>query len=74
MVTNNALFLEGQSIVRPPMLNGVSFDSWRDRMKIFLQSRDIKFWYIVNEVPYKATIVDEELSKIRQKTRNELST
>ncbi|KAL3510113.1 hypothetical protein ACH5RR_029514 [Cinchona calisaya] len=73
MATNNALFFEGQSITRPPMFNGTNFISWRDRMKIFLQSIDIELWYVVNEGPFEASIIDDQTNRRREKTRNELT-
>ncbi|KAL3519121.1 hypothetical protein ACH5RR_021710 [Cinchona calisaya] len=73
MATNNALFFEGQSVTRPPMFNGINFISWRDRMKIFLQSIDIDLWYVVNEGPFEASIIDDHTNRRREKTRNELT-
>lgn len=73
MATNNVLFLEGQSIVRPPMFNGINYICWRDRMEIFLQSIDIELWFIVSEGPYEATIIDETTGRNRIKTRSGLS-
>ena len=67
MVTNNTLFSEEQSITRPPMFNRVNFVSWRERVKIFLQSIDIELWYIVNERPYATTILDADLDRFRPK-------
>ena len=71
--SNNALFLEGQSITRPPMFNGANYVSCKDRMEIFLQFIDIELWYIVNEGPYEASIIDEINGEKRSKTRFELS-
>lgn len=40
-------------------------------MEILLKFIDIELWYMVNEGPYEATILDEKLGKIRPKTRNQ---
>ena len=42
-------------------------------MIIFLQSIDIELWFIVNEDPYDASIVDEVTHRPKPKTRNELT-
>ena len=72
MTTNNAIFFEGQSVTRPLIFNGSNYVSWKERMIIFLQSIDIELWFIVNEGPYDASIIDEVTHRPRPKTRNEL--
>ena len=52
MTINNALFLEGQSIIRPSIFNGINYVIWKDKMEIFLQSINIELWYIITEGPY----------------------
>ena len=73
MAINNILFLERQSIIRPPMFSGSLFSSWKQRIEVFLQSIDIEFWFIVNLDSYETTLLDANMSKNRSKTRNELS-
>ena len=72
MATNNVLFLDGQSITRPSMFNGVNYVIWKECMEIFLQSIDIELWYIVDETPYEDTILDADLSRFRPKNKSEL--
>ena len=73
MATNNAMFMEGQSVTRPPMFSGSNYVSWKERMIIFLQSIDIDLWFIVSEGPYTTTTVDTTTHEVRQKTRDELT-
>ena len=73
MATNIALFLKDQSITRSPIFNSVNYVSWKRRMKIFLQFIDIELWYIVNECPYEATILDIDLGRFKSKIRSELT-
>ena len=42
-------------------------------MKVFLQSINIEFWFIINLDPYKATILDANMGRNRPKTIIELS-
>ena len=42
MATNNALFLEGESIIMPPIFNDVNHLSWKECMEIFWQSINIE--------------------------------
>ncbi|KAL3529731.1 hypothetical protein ACH5RR_009053 [Cinchona calisaya] len=73
MATNNALFLEGHSISRSPIFNGINFIYWRDRMKIFVQAINIELWFIIYEGPFEANILDENTHRLRLKTRYELN-
>ena len=38
---------EGNSIYRPPLLDGINYSYWKARMKAFLKSIDEKVWYCV---------------------------
>ena len=67
------MFSEGQSMTKPPMFNGSNYVCWKERMIIFLQSLDIKLWFIVNDRSYDVSIVDEETGRPRPKTRSELT-
>ena len=73
MATNNAFFLEGQSIIRPPLFSGSHFSSWKQRMEVFLQSIDIELWFIVNLDSYETTTFDANMDRNRPKAMNELS-
>ena len=42
-------------------------------MKVFLQSIDFEFWFIVNLDPYETTLLDSNTGKNGSITRNELS-
>ena len=55
MTTNNVLFLEGQSKIKPPMFSSSHFSSRKQRMEVFLQSIDIKLWFIINLDLYETT-------------------
>ena len=65
MTTNNAIFFEGHSVIRPPMFNGSNYVSWKERMIIFLQSIDIELWFIISEGPYDASLIDENTHRSR---------
>nr|AJE29371.1 putative gag protein [Coffea canephora] len=73
MATIKVSFLEGQSIDRPPMFNGSHFSMWKQRMMIFLQSVYIELWYVVEDGPYEARIIDSTTNLSRLKTRQELN-
>ena len=73
MTTNNAIFFEGHSVIRPPMFNGSNYVSWKERMIIFLQSIDIELWFIISEGPYDASLIDENTHRSRPKIRSELT-
>ena len=38
------LMKEGQSISRPPLLDGTTYDDWKVRMCVYIKSLDIKVW------------------------------
>ena len=62
MASSNNAFVEGQSIVRPPMFNG-EYAYWKNRMKIFLKTIDE--WNIVETGYRTPTIVvdNQEIEK-----------
>ena len=37
----------GQSLIIPPLFNGINYAYWKVRMKAFLQSLDEKVWQVV---------------------------
>jgi len=40
---------EGLSTSKPPLFNGLNYDYWKKRMRIYLQSNDLKYWtFILN--------------------------
>ena len=55
------------------MFNGSNYVNWKKRMIIFLQSIDIELWFIVNESPYDASIIDEVTHRSKSKIRNKLT-
>ena len=55
-ISNNVLFNEKQSIVRPPMFCGEYFDIWRIKIENFLKSIDIRLWFVIKNGPYEALI------------------
>lgn len=42
---------EGQSINRPPLFNGINYNYWKNRMKIYVQSVDYELWRIIMNGP-----------------------
>ena len=73
MTTSHAMFVEGQSVTRPPMFSGSNYVSWKERMIIFLQSIDIELWFIVSEGPHEANFLDADTGLLRPKTRVEMN-
>ena len=73
MTTNNGIFFEGHSVVRPSMFNGSNYVSWKEKMIIFLQSIDIELWFIISEGPYDASLIDENTHRSRPKIISELT-
>jgi len=58
MADNKLPFAEGASISRPPIFNGVNYQFWKVRMKIFIESIDCDIWNaIVNDPFIPMTIV-----------------
>ncbi|XP_061347377.1 uncharacterized protein LOC133292880 [Gastrolobium bilobum] len=68
--------LEGGSTYRPPFFNGIDYPYWKTRMQIFLESVDLKIWYIVEEGYQPPTRLDDNgknmLKKYTEFTRAEL--
>ena len=56
MASSNYLFLEGNSINRPPIFNGVGYHYWKTRMKIFIEAIDLNIWEAIEIGPYIPTM------------------
>ena len=61
------VFVEGSSINRPPMFNGMNYAFWKIRIKIFMESIDSCIWEVVVHGPYvpMQVVKDEEVVKPR---------
>ncbi|MQL71664.1 hypothetical protein Taro_004006 [Colocasia esculenta] len=60
---------EGQSVNRPPLLDGEDYPYWKTRMEYFLQGHDYQIWSIVEEgdllvTNEKAQWTDDDRKKI----------
>ena len=42
----NTSFIEGQSTARPPQFNGLNYNYWATRMRIFMQACSFESWNI----------------------------
>ena len=40
-------FSEGRSINSPPLFDGSNYDSWRVKIKVFIQVQDYNLWNII---------------------------
>ncbi|XP_020206890.1 uncharacterized protein LOC109791936 isoform X1 [Cajanus cajan] len=45
------IITEGHSILRPPYFSGKNYPDWKERMKIFIKSVDIKLWLVIKNGP-----------------------
>jgi len=45
-------FVEGTSINRPPMFDGVNYALWKIIMKIFMESIDMGIWDVMISGPF----------------------
>jgi len=57
MASSNYLFLEGNSINRPPIFNGVGYHYWKTRMQIFIEAIDLNIWEAIKIGSYIPTMV-----------------
>jgi len=57
MASSNYLFLEGNSINRPPIFNGMGYHYWKTRMQIFIEAIDLNIWEAIEIGPYIPTMV-----------------
>ena len=60
MATQNFHNMEGQSTHRPPLFNGVDYNYWKVRMRVYLQSIDYALWRIVEDGPFVPTKSDKD--------------
>ena len=42
----NTSFIEGQSTARPPLFNGMNYNYWATRMRIYMQANGFDSWNI----------------------------
>ncbi|GAV87378.1 zf-CCHC domain-containing protein/DUF4219 domain-containing protein, partial [Cephalotus follicularis] len=61
--------LEGSSISRPPLFDGINYSFWKTRMTIFLQSLDYQLWHIIVNGPRMPTRTIDGV--VSPKPRNE---
>ena len=57
--TTNTSFIEGQSTARPPLFNGMNYNYWSTRMRIYMQSNGFETWNITQN---EYTIPTEDFS------------
>ena len=52
--SNNAITvgMEGHSITRPPLFDGLNYQFWNNCMSIFMWSYDYEMWDVVMDDPY----------------------
>ena len=56
MATNFENSLDkGQSTNRPPSFNGINYNYWKNRMRIYIQSVDYELWRIIVSGPKTPT-------------------
>ena len=53
--SNTSQFKEGHSTNRPPMFDGLNYNYWKCRMKIYLQSIVYELWNVVETKYEKPT-------------------
>jgi len=68
MASTSSNHIEGLCTTRPPLLNGSNYDYWKNRMKIFLISNDLKYWMFLQN-PYTPPKEDELDSLTRPKMK-----
>jgi len=56
MASSNYLFLEGNSINRPHIFNGVGYHYWKTRMQNFIEAIDLNIWETIEIGPYIPTM------------------
>jgi cell division protein FtsB/Arc/MetJ-type ribon-helix-helix transcriptional regulator len=59
--------VEGSSITRPPFFDGSNYNSWKVKMRLFLQSLDYELWYVVEDGPFIPTKTDESGVSLKKK-------
>ena len=42
----NTSFIEGQSTARPPLFNGMNYNYWATRMRIYMQANSFDSWNV----------------------------
>jgi len=57
MASSNFLFLEGKSINRPPIFDGVGYHYWKISMQIFIEVMDLNIKEAIEIGPYIPTMV-----------------
>jgi len=57
MASTNFLFIEGNSINRPPTFNGEGYHYWKTQMQIFIEAIDLNIWEAVEVGSYVPTMV-----------------
>ena len=56
---SNTTILEGQSTARPPLFNGMNYNYWATRMRIYIQTSSYETWNIMQ---FEYTIPTTEYS------------
>ena len=64
---NNTSFVEGQSTARPPLFNGMNYNYWATRMRIYMQANGFDAWN-VTQTEYTAPTTEYSAWTVVQKT------
>lgn len=59
MAFNNYSKMDGVATGRRPLFNGTHYSSWKNRMRIYIESMEFDLCTIVEEVSTKPTIITE---------------
>ena len=60
-------FVEGQSISKPPLFNGINYTFWKARIKIFIQALNYNMWRVITKGPHTPTIKVNGVSHLKPK-------
>lgn len=72
---NNNNTSEGNSTARPPLFSGTNYSYWKNKMRIWIRSQDVRIWKVIengNHIPTKTTSAKEgEVSVLKQVPKGE---
>ena len=72
---NNNNTSEGNSTARPPLFSGTNYSYWKNKMRIWIRSQDVRIWKVIengNHIPTKTTSAKEgEVSVSKQVPKGE---
>ncbi|XP_052116680.1 uncharacterized protein LOC127746708 [Arachis duranensis] len=72
---NNNNTSEGNSTARPPLFSETNYSYWKNKMRIWIRSQDVRIWKVIengNHIPTKTTSAKEEgVSVLKQVPKGE---